>query len=266
LNHVYPDMGWWDFLFPWDFLLYEPYAVERNLEDLALGFYARGTGFVNARTSWEPDATSFTLVSTDYVQSHQHLDQNHFVLYKNGRLATDGNVLSDTGIEQMTRFHCTFLVDGTGQGPWQVARDSTGVIVSYENDGRYTYAAGEAADAYNYDGVTRLNSFFRQFVFFRSEPEVVPASELPSELGISLTVSPVPIHDGATVKLRHEGHDRVTVSVYDLAGHFVGTLWQGEASAGEHSWWWNTKALTSGAYVIDVKTGTWRATQPVVVR
>jgi hypothetical protein len=252
-------------MFPWDFLLYEPHAVERNIEDLTLGFYARGTGFVNARTSWEPDASSFTLVSTDYVQSHQHLDQNHFVFYKSDRLATDGNVLSDTGIEQMTRFHCTFLVDGEGQGPWQVARDSTGVIVSFENSDRYTYAAGEAAEAYNYDSVTRLNRFLRQFVFFRSDPGGVPAQDLPSKLGVSLSVSPVPIHDYATIRLNLERPGPILVSVYDLAGHRVGTVWEGQSPAGLHSWQWDARALGSGVYVIHVHVGSERSQKPLVV-
>jgi len=159
LNHVLTDMGWWDFMFPWDFLLYEPDLVERDFSDLATSFFAEGVGFVNARTSWRESAASFTLVSTDYVQSHQHLDQNHFIFYKSDRLATDGNALSDTGIEQMTRFHCVFLIDGQGQGPWQVARDSVGVITTFEGAGSYSYAAGEAAEAYNYGGTTRLIRF-----------------------------------------------------------------------------------------------------------
>lgn len=49
----------------------------------------RGVGHLVMRDGWGPDSTWIQLASGPYFAKHDHLDQNHFVIYRKGHLAID---------------------------------------------------------------------------------------------------------------------------------------------------------------------------------
>lgn len=66
------------------------YALDIDAYDVTtmpLSYRAGGTDWVNARSSWDANATSFSLSASPIVeQSHQHFDPGSFILYKEGWL------------------------------------------------------------------------------------------------------------------------------------------------------------------------------------
>jgi hypothetical protein len=109
------DMLWTDTRYP-----------ETDYNALPLCYYAGSTttddglGFVNSRTSWAADAVSVSFVCGQRIQSHQHKDQNSFVIYKgsgtDGWLAMDTNMCSESnGLTQEGNVHNTLLVNGEDQ-------------------------------------------------------------------------------------------------------------------------------------------------------
>ena len=145
LDNVLTSMpSGWAFLFTVEFELYQN-QFGRSFTELPLGYLAEGCDFVTSRTSWSAaDAVSASFVSADHVQSHQHYDQNSFVIYKDGWQAPDASTYSHTGIVQSTDTHNTILVDGRGQ---RYGAD-TGNITKYELTSEYSYSVGDASDAY----------------------------------------------------------------------------------------------------------------------
>lgn len=143
LNNIYPSMQW-RFMYPWDFLLYRPNLPQRDFRELPLNYYAEGLGWINSRSGWTDDAVSVSFVSADMVQSHQHQDQNSFVIYKNGWQAIDANTYSRSGIVADSYAHNTFLIDSRDQR----YGDGTGSIQKFEASTDYTYVVGDASDAY----------------------------------------------------------------------------------------------------------------------
>ena len=144
LDNVLTSMpSGWAFLFTAEFELYQD-QFGRNFGELPLGYRAEGRDFVNSRSSWAADAVSASFVSADRIESHQHYDQNSFVVYKEGWQAPDASTYSHTGIIQDTDTHNSILVDGRGQRYGA----GTGDITKYELTSEYSYAVGDASDAY----------------------------------------------------------------------------------------------------------------------
>jgi hypothetical protein len=144
LDNVLTSMGsGWSFLFTAEFELYQS-QFGRNYAELPLGYRAEGRDFVNSRSSWAPDAVSASFLSADRIESHQHYDQNSYVIYKEGWQAPDASTYSHTGIIQATDTHNSILVDGRGQRYGA----GTGDITKYELTNEYSYAVGDASDAY----------------------------------------------------------------------------------------------------------------------
>lgn len=155
-RRIVPDMQTgWQFMYEADFLWTDVNYPETDYTTLPLAFYAgstttdAGLGFVNSRSSWAPDAVSVTFVCGDRVQSHQHKDQNSFVIYKgeglDGWLAIDSNFCSESnGLTQDGPTHNILLVNGEDQRFDDYNRQP----VKHEFTSEYSYVLGDAADAY----------------------------------------------------------------------------------------------------------------------
>jgi hypothetical protein len=79
-------------------LLYSLDIDVLDVKTLPLSFRAAGTNWVNSRSSWDADATSFSLNGAPYLeQGHQHFDVGTFLLYKNGWLLVDPESLDSGG-------------------------------------------------------------------------------------------------------------------------------------------------------------------------
>jgi hypothetical protein len=155
-RRIVPTMGTgWQFMYEADLLWTDVRYPESDYNALPLAFYAgsttsdAGLGFVNSRSSWAEDAVSVSFVSADRVQSHQHKDQNSFVIYKGqgleGWLAIDANFCPESnGLNQSGSIHNIILVNGEDQRYDDFNRKP----VKHEFTNEYSYVLGDAADAY----------------------------------------------------------------------------------------------------------------------
>ena len=73
-----------------DFLWFDRKAPAADLSTMKLSHLARGAGYLFARSSWEEGATWVFFKCGGRYTGHQHLDNNHFMVYKSrGTLAGD---------------------------------------------------------------------------------------------------------------------------------------------------------------------------------
>lgn len=80
-------------------------AGEGGRSPTALTHYARGTGHLFSRTSWDKDAMWVALVAGPYNESHAHQDQGAFTLFAGDWLAVTENIWTHSGIQQGTDVH-----------------------------------------------------------------------------------------------------------------------------------------------------------------
>lgn len=158
LNHVYTEMNGISVMIPVDFFHYRPELPERDFSELSSRYFAEGIGWVNSRSSWANDAVSVTFTCTDRFTGHQHSDQNSFVIYKggssnavNGWLMTDTQPYSST-LPRSSWYHNTYVINNTSQRNSYFEEgeipEVTGEMVKFEATPGYTYAVGDASDAY----------------------------------------------------------------------------------------------------------------------
>lgn len=151
-----PDMSTgWQFMFEPDLLWTDVNYPETDYGTLPLAYFAgsptsdSGLGFVNSRSSWAADAVSVSFVCGDCIQSHQHKDQNSFVIYKgtgtDGWLAIDTNFCSESnGLTRDGFAHNILIVNNEDQ---RFANFNL-KPVKHEFTSEYSYVIGDAADAY----------------------------------------------------------------------------------------------------------------------
>ena len=109
--------------FLWD----DPNVTPRNPADstsaeIPRAYFFRGIGNLVMRDGFGPDSTWIQFNSGPYLSKHQHLDQNHFVIYHKGYLATEsGADYTDTesphylNYYRRTIAHNSLLVYQTGE-------------------------------------------------------------------------------------------------------------------------------------------------------
>ena len=150
-NHVLTNMDDIDVMKPWDFVLYRPELPERDHKGaLPTNYFAEGAGWAHTRSDWSSAGVAVTMVSADRIETHQHRDQNSFVIYKGGNasgregwLMTDSNPFSGENPDN-TWSHNTIVVNNTDQR----FGSGTGEIIKYDAQPGYVYAVGDASDAY----------------------------------------------------------------------------------------------------------------------
>lgn len=192
-----------------DFLWHDATVPKGDFKKLPLSHCSRGPGFVYARSSWEDDATYLFFKCGDRFTAHQHLDLNHFVIFKHSELAGDGGHYDEFGTPHDVNYHLrsiahsTVLVadpeerwpairagevtanDGGQHHSWQhhngAASDPAdwlkqkeqmhiGILLACEDHGDYLYLAGDATRAY---APKKLSLFTRQIVFLRPDTFIV---------------------------------------------------------------------------------------------
>lgn len=192
-----------------DFLWSDPSVVKGELKKLPLSHLSRGPGFVYARSSWEEDATYLFFKCGDRFTAHQHLDLNHFAIYKHAELAGDGGHYDDFGSTHDVNYHLrtiahsTVLVfdpeerwpgiragevtanDGGQHHSWrhhngaavdpadwlrQKAEMDIADLLAFDEHGDYLHIAGDATRAYSR---RKLALFTRQIVFLRPNTFIV---------------------------------------------------------------------------------------------
>lgn len=109
--------------FLWDDLQVTPRnPVDTNDAEISRHYLFRGIGNVIMRDGFGPDSTWIQFNSGPYLAKHGHLDQNHFVIYHKGYLATEsGADYTDTesphylNYYRRTIAHNSMLVFKTGE-------------------------------------------------------------------------------------------------------------------------------------------------------
>jgi parallel beta-helix repeat protein len=181
LNHDFPDMDD-DKLWAMEFLFYDPTRPEINYksgpQSIPLSRHFDSLGWVNSRSSWDDDAISVTMVSSDRLAGHQHCDQNSFQIFRGqpGGIGTGGWLVLDVGVfagdNRFTRWHNVIEVDGDG---CQRNGVGTGDIIKYSSGADWAYTVGDASDAYwtaqkttcdsdTSNGYSQINHYTRELV------------------------------------------------------------------------------------------------------
>jgi len=192
----------------WPYVLwYDPEVPVVKPEELPLAHIFRGYGWVSMRSSWEKDASFALFVcSPTWYGGHQHCDNNSFIIHKYAPLALDTGVYDTAQGHRANYFartiaHNTVTVsdpeekftggnwggsadqsvtnDG-GQlymaGPDVVAEVGPGTrfdrseLLAYETTPQYTYAVGDASQAYS---PKKVSEFTRAFLYLRPDIFVV---------------------------------------------------------------------------------------------
>ena len=99
-------------------------------------------------------------------------------------------------------------------------------------------------------------AYGRPFIPVASEQEAVPDAALRI-----VRIWPQPVRDRATLRVVLPEAARVTVEVFDLVGRRVAVLLDGPQAAGAHEVTVNTRALTSGMYLVRLTSGSQVRTQ-----
>jgi hypothetical protein len=99
-----------------EFLAEDPAVAESDYRTALSGSFIT-RNLAHNRSNWTSDATAVTFISAEapQVTSHQHRDQNSFVIWHKGWQAADLNSYSPSGISDNTYLHNTILVRGMGQ-------------------------------------------------------------------------------------------------------------------------------------------------------
>lgn len=208
-NETTPRSGVGNYAYK-DFLWRGPAGKAADIRTLPLSHVSAGPGFVYARSSWDDDATYFFFKCGDRFTAHQHLDVNHFVVFKHEELAGDGGHYDEFGSSHDVNYHLrsiahnTVLVlnpdalvradirggrvtgrDGGQDYPWphhngalsdvadgrrQQALCDIADLLACEDRGSYLYVGGDATRAYASNAVA---CFTRQMVFLRPDTFVV---------------------------------------------------------------------------------------------
>jgi hypothetical protein len=97
-----------------DFLWRDTTVSARGLAGLtALSLCSRGAGYVYARGSWDDTAAYFFFKCGDRFTAHQHLDNGHFLIYKNAELAGDGGHYDAFGSVHDVNYHLRTIAHST---------------------------------------------------------------------------------------------------------------------------------------------------------
>lgn len=192
-----------------DFLWHDPTVTRGDLAAFSRSHVSPGPGYVQARSSWDDDATYFFFKCGDRFTAHQHLDVNHFVIYKHAELAGDGGHYDEFGSSHDVNYHLRSIAHNTllvldpaerwpgiragqvtgndgGQhhawahhnggvadaAEWQRQRAACDIadLLACEDHGDWLHVAGDATRAYS---PAKLAHFTRQIVYLRPDTFVI---------------------------------------------------------------------------------------------
>lgn len=188
------------FMYAYDFV---NQPVTPGALDLSTAYYASGTGQLFARSGWDKHATWLNMNAGPYTQSHAHQDQGAIMIYKDGWLAYDPVIDSQSGLPQKVDDHGTLRILKSGNtGVEQKLDASTTMLALHKGDG-YVHAAADLAPMYG-SAVSQLQ---REVVYL--EPDTIVVFDRASSTGgqsWSLAFPAMPSISGATATVSASGH------------------------------------------------------------
>jgi len=91
-----------------------------------------------------------------------------------------------------------------------------------------------------------------------------PASA-PAPLNSPLTITPNPFTRNLTIRLNLPVAGPVRLTVHDISGRTVGSIYEGTAQPGTNEFRWSAKGLTPGVYFIRLKTPAMNQTERAIL-
>ncbi len=193
----------------YDLLFGDAAMTPQPLDGLRRTYHGAGTGHVFARSSWDADATWWSLIGGPYTESHAHHDQGSLMIYKGGWLAYDPIVESASGIRGEEALHN--LVRITSGGSTVPQREgTTSAITALARGTGWVHAAADLTAAYN--GNAAVSNVEREVVFV--EPDVLIVFDRVTTAASAQAVwqlsTPVrPTVNGMRATMATSGHDLI---------------------------------------------------------
>jgi hypothetical protein len=193
----------------YDFLYADPAMTPAPLDGLRRTFYGPGTGHVFVRSSWDEDATWWSLIGGPYTESHAHHDQGSIMLYKGGWLAYDPNVESNSGIRGEDALHNLVRITSGGSTVPQREGTTSEITALARGDG-WVHAAADVTAAFA--GAAAVQNLEREVVFV--EPDVLivfdrVAIASSAQATWQLSTPARPTVSGTRATMATAGHDLV---------------------------------------------------------
>jgi hypothetical protein len=233
------------FMYVFDFLYDHPEVPASTLEGLGTAYYAPGIGELYARSGWDKHATWINLIAGSYTESHAHQDQGALMIYKDGWLAYDAVVDSQSGLTQEIDTHGTVRITDGGKLVEQQRDTNSSLVALHRGDG-FLHAAAELLPVYK--GSPAVQKVQRELVYLEPDTLVVydrVATRAGSQQVWQLVSPAAPAISGARATISTAGHkltiDRLapssaTSSAYDFhkssGGDFKGGFRLDETTAG----------------------------------
>lgn len=154
---------------------------------LPLHYRSPGTDWVNARSSWDDNATSLTFRAIKLIdQSHAHFDSGAFVLFREDWQAADGNTYGHSGLDWESVAHNMITVKGQVHENGEKSRG----LVQYGDNGKTMYAQIDSSNLLtgrsnpNEHGQPVLDEWTRELVYLRPSSLVVYDRVAPKAKGL----------------------------------------------------------------------------------
>jgi len=148
-----------------------------NPATLPTGYRTPVTGWINARSGWDEDATSLSISGSPRIaESHQHMDTGSFVIWKGGWQSVDASTFSHSGLLMTSPAHNLLRVP---HAVW-ITDEHLAIpgLQHYADNGTFMYAQVDATRLYRQvfsssDIRDLLNEHTREFVYLRPNTLVV---------------------------------------------------------------------------------------------
>jgi len=195
------------FMYVFDFLYDRADIAPTSLDGLGTAYHAPGIGELYARSGWDTHATWINLIAGPFTQSHAHQDQGSLMIYKDGWLAYDANVVSKSGLSQQLDAHSLVRIVDGGKTVEQQRNTDSPLVALHRGDG-YLYAAADLTPAYKQSPV--VQKVQREIIYLEPDAVVVydrVATRAGSQQIWQLVTPAAPTIAGTRATIHAAGHD-----------------------------------------------------------
>ena len=211
-------------MYAYDFLYDNSNITATTLDGLGTSYYAEGIGELYSRSGWDKHATWVNLIAGPYTQSHAHQDQGSLMIYKDGWLAYDSVINSQSGLTQATTAHSLVRID-QGSTPVRQVADTISKVEALHRGTGWLYTSANLTPAY--DNNAAVQKVHREMVYLKPDVFVVfdrvqSASGTTQTWQLATPVQPQISGTSATIAGTHQLHvEKIsggTMSVHNYAG------------------------------------------------
>ena len=210
-------------LYVYDFLYDHSDITPAPLAGLGTAYYGPGTGQLFVRSGWDTHATWSNLIAGPYTESHAHQDQGALTIYKDGWLAYDPVVDSQSGLTQDSADHGTVRIVGADGATVPQKQGSLSTVSALHSGPGWLHVAADLSPAYAGTTATRVQ---REVVYVAPDclvvyDRVTTGSDAHAVWQLAMPGEPtlsdgraVSTAAGHTLTIARVGGDAVTASVH----------------------------------------------------